>query len=167
MTRRIRLGTRDHPRVCGEHVSREAVIHVLRGSSPRMRGAPFFSLTDPGARPDHPRVCGEHTLPTWSMEFMGGSSPRMRGALLLFRGQSLDERIIPAYAGSTIRWMMTAVLDKDHPRVCGEHPDFSRDISLRAGSSPRMRGAPVSKCRRPWMKGIIPAYAGSTVWTNQ
>ena len=71
-----------------------------------------------------------------------GSSPHTRGAHLVGRSPSQNHRIIPAYAGSTIR----------HPLrgLC------------RSGSSPHTRGA---RRRRPdpdehWR--IIPAYAGST-----
>ena len=72
----------------------------LRGSSPRMRGAPNASKTSSGrrgiipayagsttdlccARPgkrDHPRVCGEHEAAARAVARTKGSSPRMRGA---------------------------------------------------------------------------------------
>ena len=71
----------DHPRGCGEHVSRHPVTHSGPGSSPRMRGTLTVPLRDrslpriipadagntdsqPGRRgmqKDHPRGCGEHT----------------------------------------------------------------------------------------------------------
>ena len=35
----------DHPRGCGEHFDRATVISVLRGSSPRMRGARLAYMT--------------------------------------------------------------------------------------------------------------------------
>ena len=50
--------------------------------------------------------------------------------------------IIPAYAGSTWHRDAAAALERDHPRIRGEHPSGDRDIYNR----PR----------------IIPAYAGST-----
>ena len=72
--------TKDHPRVCGEHIRAVISFLLVKGSSPRMRGARFpvsrllvvFGIipayagsTWPGrlfAVPagDHPRVCGEH-----------------------------------------------------------------------------------------------------------
>ena len=42
----------DHPRVCGEHYGRFRHVHLGRGSSPRMRGAPSFQ--PPWTRP--PRI---------------------------------------------------------------------------------------------------------------
>ena len=74
----------DHPRVCGEHPVLGWLVRGGRGSSPRMRGAPYpvnmagslegiipayaGSTTLPemhlsGMR-DHPRVCGEHIQTT-------------------------------------------------------------------------------------------------------
>ena len=56
-----------------------------------------------------------------------GSSPRMRGALCATLSYLILTRIIPAYAGSTIYGLVTSLLWKDHPRVCGEHWHW-RDI---------------------------------------
>ena len=72
--------TRDHPRVCGEHMMSLRFIPCDPGSSPRMRGTlagcevqvsvrgiipayagnTFFALATISGRRDHPRVCGEH-----------------------------------------------------------------------------------------------------------
>ena len=72
--------TRDHPRVCGEHVAIFAPIPTEPGSSPRMRGTLESFVAFDGAvgiipayagntadnchgsstPRDHPRVCGEH-----------------------------------------------------------------------------------------------------------
>ena len=70
----------DHPRGCGEHRPMTHVSIHPQGSSPRMRGALFMSISGLGAvriipadagstwtvdlilchRQDHPRGCGEH-----------------------------------------------------------------------------------------------------------
>ena len=72
-------------------------------------------------------------------------------------------RIIPAYAGSTVCLQSDARREWDHPRVCGEHSCAVNGHHPNQGSSPRMRGARrVQRCSTcTW--GIIPAYAGSTV----
>ena len=88
----------------------------------------------------------------------------MRGARRVVRGRGRRVGIIPAYAGSTgllgsgreVRW--------DHPRVCGEHPCVSTALDFRAGSSPRMRGARTARRANLHDPGIIPAYAGSTIY---
>ena len=156
------LISRDHPRVCGEHIRERLHGGEISGSSPRMRGTRSTRTTRPAhggiipayagntwpqprIRPDgrdHPRVCGEH-LPTASVFHpLTGSSPRMRGTR------------IPCYR--------SAGANRDHPRVCGEHLRAEIYCSILWGSSPRMRGTRHHRFRRgvgPW---IIPAYAGNT-----
>ena len=51
---------------------------------------------------------------------------------------------------------------QDHPRGCGEHLDDCRRVSVFAGSSPRMRGAPRAQGWAICPARIIPADAGST-----
>ena len=78
--------TRDHPRVCGEHLDLYVNPLLSLGSSPRMRGTHWldgFANVESGIIPayagnthimvgylagteDHPRVCGEHS---WSRNF--------------------------------------------------------------------------------------------------
>ena len=72
----------DHPRMCGEHISPDAVNRFGPGSSPHVRGAPSFVREHcgvwgiipacAGSTPivrhtpthtrDHPRMCGEHSI---------------------------------------------------------------------------------------------------------
>ena len=70
--------------------------------------------------------------------------------------------IIPAYAGSTAVRKLSPLVERDHPRVCGEHFRHCRKFRLERGSSPRMRGAPNLAGNIISSAGIIPAYAGST-----
>ena len=113
----------DHPRGCGEHNDTFSFREFLRGSSPRMRGAPAMKITstiqgriipaDAGstAAPcaktdlagDHPRGCGEHSSGNCSFGIHSGSSPRMRGAHHRRPNPSHGGRIIPADAGSTLK----------------------------------------------------------------
>ena len=154
----------------------------MAGSSPRMRGAPVLprragrragiipayagstvnSENQAGGFWDHPRVCGEHSLISCSSLLSSGSSPRMRGALC--RGRSLSKRtgIIPAYTGSTNRVIISMSSVRDHPRICGEHKLGYPNTNRNTGSSPHMRGARLQAYRSGSVRGIIPAYAGST-----
>ena len=77
-------------------------------------------------------------------------------------GKKSYKGIIPAYAGSTEGTVSTLANGEDHPRVCGEHglAEFAPDCVK--GSSPRMRGAPKPDVGSRVVRGIIPAYAGST-----
>ena len=95
-----------------------------------------------------------------------GSSPRMRGTLMLAVSVAVVLGIIPAYAGNTVRIWRPAHAPWDHPRVCGEHSDSFLSHGHRAGSSPRMRGTREFDRLRDGCVGIIPAYAGNTLWTS-
>ena len=133
--------TRNHPRVCGEHLFMAIEMSMSRGSSPRMRGAPagygsyrghagiipayagstnVLDLSSAWVG-DHPRVCGEHGLGARLHRNVWGSSPRMRGALGAALSVMFSRGIIPAYAGSTAPSPRRPRARGDHPRVCGEH----------------------------------------------
>ena len=158
---------RDHPRVCGEHHVKHALIIGPPGSSPRMRGTLLKGWTcriGHGIIPayagntqhptdrrtwyrDHPRVCGEHARRIHGGTYPAGSSPRMRGTHFAVTLAAPAPGIIPAYAGNTTIHCMRASGNWDHPRVCGEHRVFLATVMFDAGSSPRMRGTPYA-CRR-------------------
>ena len=159
----------DHPRIRGEHQERwqsshpsegiipayagstygQALCYISsKGSSPHTRGAPRHPTPrGPGPR-DHPRIRGEH-------HGRGVRERRVRG-------------IIPAYAGSTLD------CKRPSPTAWGSSP-HTRGARLampcprsRAGDHPRIRGehpAPHDPLRI--VRGIIPAYAGSTLWTGR
>ena len=157
---------KDHPRIRGEHNSRVGCFTFSGGSSPHTRGAlecgdipcnahgiiPAYAGSTKigrhdGRRPrDHPRIRGEHLW--WSC-----SRPSRSG-------------IIPAYAGSTCRSRGAYRSSRDHPRIRGEHRQVGVDgVGLR-GSSPHTRGAPVLRQAPDQKLRIIPAYAGSTIYSN-
>ncbi len=113
---------RDHPRVCGEHTSRNSSRRRMTGSSPRMRGTrhrrsvrslragiiPAYAgntgwyVSRYAARRDHPRVCGEHEPLLLPKLRTLGSSPRMRGTPHPVGSGRPHPGIIPAYAGNTM-----------------------------------------------------------------
>ena len=197
-------GGGDHPRIRGEHTVSVVGRVVRMGSSPHTRGAPACAtsarrpsriipayagstlLFSPSSRRkwDHPRIRGEHRIVTAVGDDDIGSSPHTRGAPVAELPALAQNRIIPAYAGSTSLVMRSCCLGRDHPRIRGEH-DPSSGMSLQQmGSSPHTRGA--RRCRHsprrsvsdhPRIRGehdgagivrvgrfrIIPAYAGSTL----
>ena len=53
---------------------------------------------------------------------------------------------------------------RDHPRIRGEHHSGVPELALLRGSSPHTRGAPSRRVRVRSPHGIIPAYAGSTLF---
>ena len=155
-----RMVERDHPRVCGEHSVRLAMVVSKVGSSPRMRGTRTGGCGDVEAHGiipayagntvhrfephvherDHPRVCGEHAISKANPGQMVGSSPRMRGTPSLRKTDRPICGIIPAYAGNTRPALQRKSIARDHPRVCGEHWINARRNPKIMGSSPRMRG---------------------------
>ena len=180
---RTALCPRDHPRMCGEH---HVVFHFqssLMGSSPHVRGArcgvpctnssigiiPACAGSTPPtiarrfSSGDHPRMCGEHPGITRISLSSTGSSPHVRGALTLTLLSMRTAGIIPACAGSTSLISCTAVLPRDHPRMCGEHTPLARFSTDSGGSSPHVRGARDGIGIAVVAIGIIPACAGSTV----
>ena len=172
----------DHPRIRGEHAWVALLKSTQIGSSPHTRGAhpkaihglhrqriiPAYAGSTPtrwrkpDSDADHPRIRGEHPTPSTASRRKRGSSPHTRGALRQIRHRPVAYRIIPAYAGSTIRNAYRLMKLKDHPRIRGEHNPGSRRVQSIPGSSPHTRGAPRQSFRGVERPGIIPAYAGST-----
>ena len=69
---------------------------------------------------DHPRVCGEKAVCHADAAAGVGSPPRMRGKVLAKMAKVDGAGITPAYAGKSALVFDTAIIRKDHPRVCGE-----------------------------------------------
>ena len=173
---------RAHPRVCGENplLFIESFQHT--GSSPRVRGKRRSSRPPRGLdglipacagktwlagkkrheKGAHPRVCGENYMNRLTDVQDTGSSPRVRGKRRQTRPSVRRVRLIPACAGKTWTSYLVICLAPAHPRVCGENSAGKASVSLREGSSPRVRGKPActSSCERSG--GLIPACAGKT-----
>ena len=81
----------------------------------------------------------------------------MHCCLLLF-----SMGIIPAYAGNTVAVGPWPELERDHPRICGEHELQTGGSVEVTGSSPHMRGTLRVEGQGSMLPGIIPAYAGNT-----
>ncbi len=129
-----------HPRACGEHSPRLAILVSTCGSSPRLRGT--LQVGEVGLDPGrfipapagnttttlavlcllavHPRACGEHWRVQARCVNAGGSSPRLRGTRVGEASVRCPNRFIPAPAGNTVA---------DNP-ITGTP----------SGSSPRLRG---------------------------
>ena len=75
----------DHPRLCGEKVHCFAVPRV--------------------DMEDHPRLCGEKSTLDRIRRSKLGSPPPMRGKVLPICILFFHERITPAYAGKSARWL--------------------------------------------------------------
>ena len=76
----IARAVRDHPRMCGEHITSTAHADVLWGSSPHVRGAPLPSCQWSGGRRDHPRMCREHFVTAQTEHCQRGIIPACAGS---------------------------------------------------------------------------------------
>ena len=111
---------------------------------------------------DHPRIRGEHPESDAGALPVGGSSPHTRGAQPHEAASREMKRIIPAYAGSTVRRASSTWSTADHPRIRGEHGVGHDEAVVDGGSSPHTRGARWTFAAMATRPRIIPAYAGST-----
>ena len=143
----------DHPRVCGEHSGRGLIHSLSWGSSPRVRGTLQPAFPEPFQR------CGQARMAVG----VQGSSPRVRGTRLCGLLSMSMLGIIPACAGNTAALTIQHRALRDHPRVCGEHSEMLLLQLQNTGSSPRVRGTPMSCGISCPSAGIIPACAGNTL----
>ena len=116
-----RLKPEDHPRLCGEKLTRSTLNSQNWGSPPPMRGkvrvgeaySRAYRITPAYAGKscgydrraccvwDHPRLCGEKRKFFRKMLIITGSPPPMRGKVRRCRFSSMPDRITPAYAGKS------------------------------------------------------------------
>ena len=89
-------------------------------------------------------MCGENLPGSTPANFRVGSSPRVRGKLARINARKLQSGLIPACAGKTRRSGLLSVLLRAHPRVCGENHANNDNRYTTWGSSPRVRGKPIS-----------------------
>ena len=107
-------------------------------------------------------MCGEHASIRAQHVVHLGSSPRVRGTPRLLPVHEPVLGIIPACAGNTPFAPASARWGRDHPRVCGEHFEYSTVTYRVEGSSPRVRGTHGHERDLRIGGGIIPACAGNT-----
>ena len=155
----------DHPRMCGDHNQGRLGTHVVRGSSPHVRGPrvlvvaclhvvgiiPACAGTTSGCRTslrrpgDHPRMCGDHQKLLDLMRTFQGSSPHARGPRHVRAARHGLQGIIPACAGTTTRWCRPCSPTRDHPRMCGDHEESKVYTTEYTGSSPHAWGPPLKR----------------------
>ena len=132
------------------------------GIIPAYAGSTSEAPSTSQAPGDHPRIRGEHFPHVHTVSREMGSSPHTRGARRPGHPHPRRQRIIPAYAGSTLVSKSKERRSADHPRIRGEHRTAYDPASQALGSSPHTRGALAERqFARPFLR-IIPPYAGST-----
>ena len=114
----------------------------------------------------HPHACGEHRRGYDKLRVCHGSSPRVWGTrrgCLLQRDRS---RFIPTRVGNTCGRNARRNPLTVHPHACGEHPDFSTEVSPDGGSSPRVWGTHYHIDKIVRRVRFIPTRVGNTIETS-
>ena len=110
----------------------------------------------------HPRACGEQGYICRLLLSSNGSSPRLRGTAHLHLPALPRHRFIPAPAGNSVPRPAKSTAMPVHPRACGEQSTNPSHISLKDGSSPRLRGTVDQRPCRGSEFRFIPAPAGNS-----
>ena len=76
----VALRPRDHPRMCGEHVSASRAVNAVLGSSPHVRGAQGCVADLRHRNGIIPACAGSTTDDDYNGTYSTGSSPHVRGA---------------------------------------------------------------------------------------
>ena len=142
---------KDHER--GERSMAVRITPACAGKRPTEKGAVTMSW-------DHPRVCGEKCVTSRSLRRFWGSPPRVRGKAPLVRLTKSPPGITPACAGKRFCEVHNVVMQKDHPRVCGEKLHCRLGSGCFPGSPPRVRGKDRLPAAGRACSGITPACAG-------
>ncbi len=93
---------------------------------------------------DHPRMCGDHFIEISFRKSVEGSPPHVRGPPRVGTPTEKKVGITPACAGTTKCGLSRGRLDRDHPRMCGDHAASSYQTATISGSPPHVRG-PLSR----------------------
>ena len=64
----------------------------------------------------------------------------MRGKDILGDSEAVAERITPAHAGKSLKFLGKTETKRDHPRTCGEKQLYESGKREPPGSPPHMRG---------------------------
>ena len=173
---------RDHPRSRGVYGPATQWVAGRPGSSPLARGllvCVLFVRSFDGIIParagftaaghrrrchrrDHPRSRGVYALWRGPAGPHPGSSPLARGLPGGATGCTWAERIIPARAGFTSRFVFRFRVCADHPRSRGVYQSVPCTGLSPGGSSPLARGLRPGPLPRRDCGRIIPARAGFT-----
>ena len=169
-----------YPRVCGGTELGMAVVLMMQGLSPRVRGNPPDQLERRAGRgsipacagepvnaqtpcricPVYPRVCGGTSMTPSICATVLGLSPRVRGNRGHRPPPTGSRGSIPACAGEPRSAACHQSLGSVYPRVCGGTWSAAFWLCSARGLSPRVRGN--RERAAGWGTGLrsIPACAG-------
>ena len=138
---------------------------MFRRNSPASAGKKLRKMSSARCAADHPRPRGEKPERSQHSDAMTGSPPPMRGKDARAVKDARRVGITPAHAGKSTYFCLLSLMQKDHPRPCGEKWCCDMADAHLKGSPPPMRG----KGRRAEDHGlserITPAHAGKRTLT--
>ena len=108
--------------------------------TPAYAGSTKSKSTASARKEDHPRLRGEYVFATVQTLPVRGSPPLTRGVRLSMINFQWQNRITPAYAGSTNLFSGFQPYIEDHPRLRGEYVYSFPDSKNCQGSPPLTRG---------------------------
>ena len=129
-------------------------------SIPACAGEPLVPPLYPPPRRVYPRVCGGTAGRLVTVPVDEGLSPRVRGNRWKRKLAEGRNGSIPACAGEPGASPQTIPIPGVYPRVCGGTTDNARQVRLRTGLSPRVRGNHEPLRSGNIDCGSIPACAG-------
>ena len=176
-----------HPRMGGENPVQQGALGLVAGSSPHGRGKrvrlpgrllpgrliPAWAgkTLSAGASPSkgraHPRMGGENCPRDGNQRRIRGSSPHGRGKPSTWTGRPSHRRLIPAWAGKTRAIATQRGWRGAHPRMGGENRGSVSVSMVGTGSSPHGRGKHKELTYILGVRGLIPAWAGTTALSGQ
>ena len=160
-TFRVAYHSGSPPRMRGKAAIPCKLVHGV-GITPAYAGKRQTTHSRKAGYWDHPRVCGEKSLNSMATKYDLGSPPRMRGKVVWLCLGLVVTGITPAYAGKSVTAQQDFIIDRDHPRVCGEKSRPKASSLSTKGSPPRMRGKGIYIDGVHAVPGITPAYAGKS-----
>ncbi len=107
-------------------------------------------------------MCGEKRHFCRPLVSCTGSPPHVRGKVNVAVFVNNITRITPACAGKSQRIQILRIIEKDHPRVCGEKRIILCASVGVSGSPPRMRGKGTGIVFNLTVFRITPACAGKS-----
>ena len=128
---------------------------AIAGLIPAYAGSTVSSSAGEEAAGAHPRLRGEHQPGLNTTPAEEGSSPLTRGAPTQCPTLLVEDRLIPAYAGSTTEDHEAFSGAAAHPRLRGEHWARESPLPKRPGSSPLTRGAPLLSRNNMSLRAIL------------
>ena len=152
----------NHSHVCGINPTTYGIETALPESFPRMWDQRRCVCVGEGRPANHSHVCWINLVKKcFSVPYVE-SFPRMWDQPAYKPLESINNRIIPTYVGSTRYNGSSETYITNHSHVCGINYSFPKIVKLIVESFPRMWDQRPAKFHALFNVRIIPTYVGST-----